>query len=74
MINHIRVWNIWRKCNRNNIFYKILVLLGLQKSPTMECYKYITSKYSITKQNGYTYVIKEKENEDRIRNRWRRCR
>lgn len=36
MIKHIRRWNIWRKHNRNNRFYKILVLLGFTRSPTFE--------------------------------------
>lgn len=35
MLNHIRRWNIWRKRNLNGPIYKILVLFGVTKSPTM---------------------------------------
>lgn len=35
VIKHIRRWNYWRKNNSNGRFYKILVLLGIVKSPTM---------------------------------------
>lgn len=33
--NHIRRWNIWRKRCGNSKFYKLIVLLGIVKSPTM---------------------------------------
>lgn len=35
LIKHFRRWNIWRKYNRNGRLYKILVLFGVTKSPTM---------------------------------------
>lgn len=35
MLNHIRRWNIWRKRSLNGPIYKILVLFGVTKSPTM---------------------------------------
>lgn len=35
---HFRRWDGWRKHNRNSRFYKILVLLGLIKSPTFNLY------------------------------------
>lgn len=35
VIKHIRRWNYWRKNNSNGRFYKILVLFGMVKSPTM---------------------------------------
>ena len=35
VIKHIRRWNYWRKNNSNGRFYKILVLLGIVKYPTM---------------------------------------
>ena len=35
MLNHIRRWNIWRKGCLNGPIYKILVLFGVIKSPTM---------------------------------------
>ena len=41
MILHIKAWNRWRKRIKNkSIFYKILVLFGIEKSPTMrvECF------------------------------------
>ena len=34
MIKHIKRWNKWRKYNDNSPFHKILVLLGLVKSPS----------------------------------------
>ena len=35
MLDHIRRWNIWRKCCLNGPIHKILVLFGVIKSPTM---------------------------------------
>lgn len=35
MIRHIKRWNAWRKYNCNGKIHKILVLVGLSKSPTM---------------------------------------
>nr|DAW50902.1 MAG TPA: hypothetical protein [Caudoviricetes sp.] len=35
LIKHIRRWNIWRKHCHNRSLYKILVLFGVTKSPTM---------------------------------------
>ena len=35
MLDHIRRWNIWRKRCLNGPIYKILVLFGVIKSPTM---------------------------------------
>lgn len=35
MLKHIRRWNIWRKRSLNGPIYKILVLFGVIKSPTM---------------------------------------
>lgn len=34
IIKHIRRWNVWRKNNLNSKRYKILVLLGIIKSPS----------------------------------------
>lgn len=33
---HIKCWNVWRLHNTNNKIHKILVLLGVIKSPTFE--------------------------------------
>lgn len=35
LINHFRRWNIWRKNCTNPWHYKLFVLLGIVKSPTM---------------------------------------
>lgn len=35
LIKHIRRWNKWRKNCMNTKWHKLLVLLGLRKSPTM---------------------------------------
>lgn len=35
VIKHIRRWNYWRKNNSNGRLHKLLVLLGVIKSPTM---------------------------------------
>lgn len=32
---HIRIWNMWRKVNKNGRFYKFLVLIGLRSSLSM---------------------------------------
>ena len=34
-IKHIKRWNEWRKHNGNSSLYKLLVLLGIVKSPTL---------------------------------------
>lgn len=39
LLTHIERWNIWRRYNVNGRFYKLLVLLGFTKSPTM-CFVY----------------------------------
>jgi len=39
MFNHIRKWNSWQRCNKNSIWWKILVLFGLGVSPTFELFK-----------------------------------
>lgn len=39
IINHVRIWNIWRKNSLNNRFYKLLVLFGLANSPTFRMKK-----------------------------------
>lgn len=38
-INHMKMWNEWRKKNLNGKFYKFLVLIKLANSPTFESYK-----------------------------------
>lgn len=35
IIKHIRRWNLWKKYCRNPPTYKLLVLLGLDKSATL---------------------------------------
>jgi len=37
MLRHILRWNQWRKGCLNGPFHKLLVLLGLRISPTLEC-------------------------------------
>lgn len=44
MIKHIKRWNEWRKHNGNSPLYKLLVLLGIVKSPTLP--------YILTKEEG----------------------
>lgn len=34
LLDHIKIWNKWRKRNTNSQFYKFLVLVGLRHSPT----------------------------------------
>jgi len=38
ILKHFRRWNEWRKGNLNGRFYKILVLLKLEHSPTFELF------------------------------------
>ena len=35
LIKHIKRWNEWRKHNGNSPLHKLLVLLGIVKSPTL---------------------------------------
>lgn len=35
LIKHVKRWNEWRKYNGNSPLYKLLVLLGIVKSPTL---------------------------------------
>lgn len=35
MIKHLRRWNRWRKGSADSKIYKILVLFGLMRSPSM---------------------------------------
>lgn len=39
MIKHIKVWNKWRKKSLNSKIYKLLVLLGISRSPTFQLEK-----------------------------------
>lgn len=39
LVNHIRLWNTWRKNCANNWWHKLLVLLGLRRSPTLQVQK-----------------------------------
>lgn len=39
MINHIKLWNGWRKHNVNGKLHKFLVFIGFTVSPTFEAYK-----------------------------------
>lgn len=36
LTKHVKRWNKWRKHNSNSKFYKLMVLLGIRKSPTMQ--------------------------------------
>lgn len=38
LIKHIRKWNHWKKHNANSWLYKLGVLFGFRKSPTMDLY------------------------------------
>lgn len=44
LIKHIRLWNEWRKVNRNNSIHKFLVLIGARKSPTFDDVAAMSSK------------------------------
>ncbi len=35
LIKHVKRWNEWRKYNGNSKMHKLLVLLGIVKSPTL---------------------------------------
>jgi len=34
ILNHLKIWNQWRKRSLNSKFYKLLVLIGAMHSPT----------------------------------------
>lgn len=57
IINHISVWNEWRKHNTNSKFHKLLVLLGLRHSPTLTCFRWIQD--SVEKLNAITYKFED---------------
>lgn len=40
LINHIRIWNEWRKKSLNSRRYKLKVLFGLVNSPTFQLIKH----------------------------------
>lgn len=46
LFNHIVRWNSWRKYNTNAWLYKILVLLGICRSPTFMYWHDITEGYN----------------------------
>ena len=39
LLDHIRIWDKWRKRNTNSKLYKFLVLVGLRHSPTFMALK-----------------------------------
>lgn len=39
LLDHIQIWNKWRKRNTNSKLYKFLVLVGLRHSPTLTILK-----------------------------------
>lgn len=39
LLDHIQIWNKWRKRNTNSQLYKFLVLVGLRRSPTFTVLK-----------------------------------
>lgn len=39
MIHRFKIWNGWRKHNRNHVVIKILVLLNIIHSPTFEIFE-----------------------------------
>lgn len=57
MINHIKRWWYWQKNNRNSFFHKILVLLGIRKSPTF--YQVWTPKEAEEFYKGFIEGLKE---------------
>lgn len=55
VIEHVKVWNIWRKRSLNGLGHKILVLFGLRNSPTFEVEKLFRKTYDCSeedKKNG----------------------
>ena len=59
IINHVRIWNIWRRNSLNNRFYKFLVLLGLVNSPTFRIEKidfYFQQSYESLKKELYKSI------------------
>lgn len=61
MLNHIRRWNIWRKRNLNGPIYKILVLFGVTKSPTMASVWLPEEEMAKAFVEGYQKGLKEGE-------------
>lgn len=44
---HVKRWNYWRKRNKSNKIYKLLVLFGVVKSRSLELMIPITVKHSV---------------------------
>lgn len=63
MIDHICRWNIWRKRCLNGPIYKILVLFGVIKSPTMALVRLPEEENEIVKAflEGWEKGLKEGE-------------
>lgn len=54
-MQHLRLWNEWRKHNINSKIHKILVLLKVRHSPTFEMFctsKNISSMFKEGVENG----------------------
>ena len=39
IVRHFMMWRDWSKMNRNSVFYKFCVLIGIANSPTFEIHK-----------------------------------
>lgn len=66
LLNHIKRWNSWRKCNTNAWWYKILVLLGICRSPTFIYWHDIAEVYNriIERTQADEVLLKVKDNWD----------
>ena len=60
LLDHIRIWDKWRKRNTNSKLYKFLVLVGLRHSPTFMVLKMFDYPDDCVEFVG---IAKEKESE-----------
>lgn len=64
MINHIKKWNVWRKCSLDGWFIKLSVLLKIISVPTFEHLWAVNSKYGMDKEMTNKCLKKKKEDID----------
>lgn len=64
LLNHIQIWNKWRKRNTNSRFYKFLVLVGFMHSPTMSVFKMFDYPDNCVEFVGKPDLLIEKESEN----------
>ena len=53
-IQYIKLWNDWRKRNDSSLFYKLMVLCKLTRSPSFETFKAFCNVRNLAEQVAYS--------------------